>query len=119
MKNLADFKRALVAAMNAGKTVSMRFESTTTYHIGHPGFSRYPDGKQTKADVYHGCKIGRVQSNSFTRIINEGANAGKESWMDFGKSSDWTFDGNTATNTSGYTSTDHENKTVVSYTFDL
>lgn len=114
MKNLAQFKRRLTETLNNGGTVNFQFKDVTLFGSDHPGREKYPEGL-VRERTETGCKIGRVQSNSFTRITGEG----KESWLDFGKSSDWEFpDENTAICRGGsYEDTDHKVIQTLTYTF--
>lgn len=97
MKNLTEFKSRLKSALENGQTINVERNFKTTFDKSDPRFNIYPNGTLMERNVYPSCKIGRVQTNAFTRIINEGKNAGKESWTSFGKASEWSFpDENTA-----------------------
>ena len=112
--NLAQFKKRLAEICQNGGTVDFQFLSVTTFAPSHPFQAQFPNGK-VEERAATGCKIGRVQSNSFTRLLDDG----RESWMDFGKASDWEFpDEHTAINRSAsYKGTDHENQTTITYKF--
>lgn len=114
MKNLAEFKRRLVETLEKGGTINYQIKSLTKYAVGHPGREIYPEGK-FEGRIQNGHKIGRVQSNAFTRILENG----KESWLEFGKASDWRFeDGVAINNSASYKGSDHENVTELFYSFE-
>lgn len=114
MKNLAEFKRRLVETHKNGGTINYQFKSLTKYDVGNPMRELYPEGK-FEGRVQNGHKIGRVQSNAFTRILDNG----KESWLDFGKATDWRFEDGIAINHSAsYKGSDHECITELFYSFD-
>jgi len=113
MKNLAQFKRKLSETLNNGGTVDFSYLENTIYHENHPFYLINPEGV-IRAGGEQSCKIGRVQSNSFTRIKHNG----QESWLEFGSATKWTFpDENTAVCTDGYKSSDHSHTITLTYKF--
>jgi hypothetical protein len=113
--NLAQFKKRLIDTLKNGGTVDFHYKDVTTYGINHPMRALYPEGRvQERSET--GCKIGRVQSNSFTRLTH----GRQESWLDFGKASDWQFpDNDTAINVgAGYTGADHKCTVTITYRFN-
>lgn len=112
--NLAQFKKRLAEICQNGGTVDFSYKSVTTFAVTHPFHAQFPEGKTEERNAT-GCKIGRVQSNSFTRVLDDG----RESWMDFGKAGDWEFpDEHTAINcAASYKGTDHEHFATITYKF--
>lgn len=115
MKNLAQFKRKLAEHLAAGKTVDFAFKCVTLYGVDHPGREKYPEGLVYER-VENGCKLGRVQSQAFTRMTEKGT----ESWLYFGPANEWTFPNDkTAVCTGGsYEGRDHSVHQTLTYTFN-
>ena len=114
MKNLAQFKKRLIETIKNDGTVDFSYQETTTYKENHPFHTIHPEGV-TNGGGEQSCKIGRSQTNAFTRIKHNG----RESWLDFGKAANWQFpDENTAVHTDGYESTDHSHSITLTYKFN-
>lgn len=92
MKNLADFKRRVKNTLDNGGTFTF-IRTKSIQFFNHPFRDKYPDGKNETIETFIGQKFGRVQSNSFTRLLPDG----RESWADWGKAAEWTFEENAAT----------------------
>lgn len=115
MKNLAQFKRRLADTLAKGGTVDFHLKGVTLYGVDHPARLHHPEGQVH--EVYDKArKIGRVQSQAFTRITEKGT----ESWLYFGSAAEWNFpDENTAVCTGGsYKGHGHDHVQTLSYRFN-
>ena len=88
MKNLSQFKKRIAETIAKGGTVDFHFKREQQY-LNHPAAAKYPDGLQIEEKEYKGCKLGRLQSNAFTRL--DFANETRESWCYFESAARWTF----------------------------
>lgn len=113
MQNLSEFKRRIADALKNGALVDVSSVQFTAYNVGHPLRIQFPEGKRVEL-TDKGRKVGRVQSNSFTTIRTSDE---KESWMDWGKASEWTFSGDTATWAQSYEGSDHTHTTTIVFKF--
>jgi hypothetical protein len=114
MQNLTQFKKRIAQVLADGGDITTISEQRTAFKHIHPFFALYPDGVKVATIQQDGQKVGRVQSNSFTMFLPDG----RESWMDWGKASQWTFpDSNTAQWTESYESGDHSHTSTLTFKF--
>lgn len=98
-------KSMLTAAQQSGQTVNVHFYDVTTFKYERPPLIK--DQQRAPATV------SRIQTKQFSLLRN-----GIEVWDEYGEAADWEFPNeNTAVQTTGYDSSDHTVKTVITYTF--
>lgn len=115
MRTLADFKRKVQETFANGGTIDFFTRQSTQFKTNHPFFARYPNGLKTDGSGEQSCRFGRVGATQFTRIKHDG----KESWMQWGKASEWTFpEPNTAVWEEFTDNPDHTNRITLIYKFN-